>query len=127
MPATTPPRTPDALLREMLESAHAVRDYVVGLSFDQFWDDYKTRDAVAMRLIVLGEAARHIDDKTAAKLPAIPFPDIRATRNRIAHDYSRVNFKIVWEISQSDIPPLIDALENHFTKEPPPTLPPNAG
>ena len=124
MPAT-PPRPPDALLQEMLESAHAVRGYVAGLSFEQFWDDYKTRDAVAMRLIVLGEAARHIDASTAAKLPAIPFPDIRATRNRIAHDYSRVNFKVVWEISQKDIAPLIVALEAYFTKKPP--VSPSAG
>ncbi len=118
MPAI-PPRPPDALLLEMIESAQAVHGYVAGLSFGQFWDDYKTRDAVAMRLIVLGEAARHIDDATAALLPAIPFPDIRATRNRIAHDYSRVNFKVVWEISQKDIPPLITALEAYFAKKPP--------
>jgi uncharacterized protein with HEPN domain len=105
----------------MLESAQAVRGYVAGLSFEQFWDDYKTRDAVAMRLIVLGEASRHIDDATAAKLPTIPFSDIRATRNRIAHDYSKVNFRIVWEISQKDIPPLIAALETHFAPKPPPS------
>lgn len=121
MPATTPPRPPEALLKEMLESAQAVRDYVSGFSFDQFWDDYKTRDAVAMRLIVLGEAARHIDDATVAKLPTIPFSDIRATRNRIAHDYSKVNFRIVWEISQQDISPLIAALEAHFAPNPPPS------
>lgn len=126
MPGTTPPRPPEALLSEMLESAHTVRDYVVGLSFDEFWDDFKTRDAVAMRLIVLGEAARHVDPATVAKLPAIPFADIRATRNRIAHDYSRVNFKIVWEISQADIPPLIAAPEAHFVQHPPPQ-PPSAG
>lgn len=100
MPATSPPQPPEALLTEMLESAQAVRGYVAGLSFDQFRDDNKTRDAVAMRLIVLGEAARQVDDATTAKLPTIPFPDIRATRNRIAHDYSKVNFRIVWEISQ---------------------------
>jgi uncharacterized protein with HEPN domain len=99
MPATTPPRPPEALLRDMLESAQAVRDYVAGFSFDRFWDDFKTRDAVAMRLIVLGEAARRIDAATAAKLPTIPLSDIRSTRNRIAHDYNRVDFRIVWDIS----------------------------
>lgn len=119
MPAPTPPRPPDALLREILESAQTVRGYVAGFSFDRFWDDFKTRDAVAMRLIVLGEAARHIDSDTAANFPTISFPDIRSTRNRIAHDYNHVNFRIVWDISQNDIPPLIAALEAHFAKRPP--------
>ena len=116
MPDAPPPRTPDAPLQEMLESARFVRGYVAGLSFDQFWDDYKTRDAVAMRLISIGEAARHVDDATVAKLPAIPFPDIRAMRNRIAHHYHRVDFKIVWETAHNDIPLLLAALEAHFAK-----------
>ena len=120
MPATTPPRPPEALLKEMIEAAYAVRGYVAGFSFDQFWDDYKTRDAVAMRMIVLGEAARHVDDATAAKLPIIPFSDIRAMRNRIAHDYTKVDFRIVWEISQKDIPPLIIVLEAYFAQKTPP-------
>lgn len=119
MSATTPPRPPEALLKEMLESALMVRGYVAGFSFEQFWEDGKTRDAVGMRLIVLGEAARHIDDATAAKLPAIPFSDIRAMRNRIAHDYDKVNFRIVWDISQNDLLPLIAALEKHLAQHPP--------
>ena len=55
-------------------------------------------------------------DTLLAKLPAIPFPDIRAMRNRIAHHYHRVDFKIVWENAHNDIPPLIAALEAHFAK-----------
>lgn len=125
MPDIPPPQTPDALLQEMLESAHFVRDYVAGMSFDDFWDDYKTRDAVAMRLIAVGEAARYVNDATVAALPAVPFPDIRAMRHRIAHHYRRVDFKIVWETAHDDIPPLIAALEAYFAKKPP--VSPSAG
>lgn len=122
MPDAPPPQTPDALLQEMLESARFVRDYVAGMSFDDFWDDCKTRDAVAMRLIAVGEAARYVDDATAAALPSIPFRDVRSMRNRIAHHYRRVDFKIVWETAHEDIPPLIAALEAHFAKHSPPKL-----
>jgi uncharacterized protein with HEPN domain len=32
-------------------------------------------------------------------------------RNRIAHDYGAVDFKIVWAVTQEEIEPLIAALE----------------
>ena len=39
-------------------------------------------------------------------------------RNRIAHDYGAVDFKIVWVVTQTEIEPLIAALENHFKARP---------
>ena len=52
-----PGKDQQTYVQDMLESARQAADYVRGLSFDQFWDDHKTRDAVAMRLQVVGEAA----------------------------------------------------------------------
>lgn len=118
-----PPKPSSAYLFEMLESARAVSGYVAGFSFEQFWDDYKTRDAVAMRLITVGEAAGKVDEPIVAALPTIPFPKIRATRNRIVHDYGTVDFNVVWKITQEEIPSLVAALEEYFKKNPPPKLP----
>ena len=109
----------------MLESARLVSGYVAGLTFDEFWDSSEKRDAVAMRLIVIGEAAGKVDTATAAVVSTVPFPKISATRNRIVHDYGKVDFTVVWKITQQDTPPLVTALEAYFTENPPPTLPPD--
>jgi uncharacterized protein with HEPN domain len=95
-----------------------LQKYVEGVSFEAFWDDSEKRDAVAMRLSVIGEAARHVTPATASKLPAIPFPAVRGLRNRIAHDYKRVNYRVVWEVTQEDIGPLAVALEKYFAENP---------
>jgi len=87
---------------------------VHGLTFDKFWDDQKTRDAVAMRLHVMGESAKKLKTETAAALGILPVEKIRGMRNRIAHDYGRVNFRIVWKTVREDLPPLIDELERHL-------------
>jgi len=108
--------TQDAYLHDMLESARLVRLYVEGVDYDSFWDDSEKRDAVAMRLAVIGEAARHITRETAAGLKGIPFKDICGMRNRIAHDYGRVDYTVVWQVTQEDIGPLVAALEKHFGK-----------
>jgi uncharacterized protein with HEPN domain len=122
-----PPKPSSAYLFEMLESARIVSGYAAGLTFDDFWDNSEKRDAVAMRLSVIGEAAGKVDTATEAAIPAVPFQKISATRNRIIHDCGKVNFTIVWKITQEEIPSLIAALEEYFTRTPPPPLPPNAG
>jgi uncharacterized protein with HEPN domain len=110
--ATT--KTQAAYLHDMLEAAQLIRDYMAGVSFDAFWHNSEKRDAVSLRISVLGEAAYKIDKMTEAALPTIPFKNIRGMRNRIAHDYGAVDFKIVWTVTQNEIQHLIAGLENHF-------------
>jgi uncharacterized protein with HEPN domain len=98
----------------MLEAARLIESYMVGVTFDQFWRHNEKRDAVALRLSVLGESAHKIDKPTEMALPQVPFKDIRGLRNRIAHDYGAVDFRIVWTITQREIKPLIAALESHL-------------
>jgi uncharacterized protein with HEPN domain len=111
--AKASPKTQDAYLHDMLEAARLIHGYVAGVSFDEFWHNSEKRDAVALRISVLGESAYKIDT-----LPGIPFKSIRGMRNRIAHDYGAVDFKIVWAVTQEEIEPLITALETYFRNRP---------
>jgi uncharacterized protein with HEPN domain len=108
------PKSQDAYLHDMLEAARLIRGYVAGVAFEDFWHNSEKRDAVALRISVLGESAHRIDKTTETALPGIPFKSIRGMRNRIAHDYGAVDFKIVWAVTQTEIEPLIAALEAYF-------------
>ena len=109
-------KTQDAYLYDMLESAKLIHGYMAGISFEEFWHHNEKRDAVALRLSVLGESAHKIEKTTEATLPAIPFKSLRGLRNRIAHDYGAVDFKIVWAVTREEIEPLIAALTAHFNR-----------
>ena len=91
-----------------------IRDYVSGVTFEEFWHNREKRDAVALRISVLGESAHKIHKATEATLPGVPFKSLRGMRNRIARDYGAVDFKIVWAVTQQEIAPLIRALEDYF-------------
>jgi uncharacterized protein with HEPN domain len=108
------PRSQDAYLHDMLEAAKLIRGYMDGVTFEDFWHNSEKRDAVALRMTVIGESAKKIVKVTEAALPSVPFKGIRGMRNRIAHDYGAVDFKIVWAVTQDEIGPLIDALDTHF-------------
>jgi uncharacterized protein with HEPN domain len=111
-------RTQEAYLHDMLEAARLIQGYVAGIAFEDFWHNSEKRDAVALRISVLGESAHKVDRSTEAALPGIPFKGLRGMRNRISHDYGAVDFKIVWAVTQRDIDPLILALEEHFKNHP---------
>ncbi len=114
------PKPQDAYLHDMLEAARLIRGYMADVSFEGFWTNSEKRDAVALRISVLGESAHKIGRTTEAALSGIPFKSIRGMRNRIAHDYGAVDFKIVWTVTQEEIEPLIAALEAYFKQRPRP-------
>ena len=99
------PKSQDAYLHDMLEAVRLIRGYVSGVTFDGFWNNSEKRDAVALRISVLGESAHRIETRTEVALPNIPFKSLRGMRNRIAHDYGAVDFKIVWAVTQQEVEP----------------------
>ena len=101
----------EAYLLDMLESAQHIMRYMEGVAIEEFFADSEKRDAVTLRLSMIGEAARHVTKETEAALASIPFKDIRAMRNRITRDYGRVDCRILWQVTQEDVAPLVAALE----------------
>lgn len=114
--AKASPKSQDAYLHDMREAARLIQGYMTGVTLEEFWQNSEKRDAVALRISVLGEAAHRINRETEAALPTVPFKHIRGMRNRIAHDYGAVDFKIVWAVTQAEIAPLLAALDDYFQR-----------
>jgi uncharacterized protein with HEPN domain len=107
-------KSQDAYLHDMLEAALLIRGYTSGVTFEDFWHNSEKRDAVALRMTVLGESAQRVEKTTETAFAGVPFKAIRGMRNRIAHDYGAVDFKIIWDVTQKEIAPLIAALDAYF-------------
>jgi uncharacterized protein with HEPN domain len=58
----------------------------------------------------VGEAAARLSAETRDHSPQIPWPDIIGLRNRLIHGYDIVDFDILWDIVNDDLPPLIAQL-----------------
>ncbi|MDR1282448.1 MAG: DUF86 domain-containing protein [Opitutaceae bacterium] len=63
----------------MLEAARLILRYVDGVTFEGFWENSEKRDAVSLRLTVIGESAHRISPETEA-------PRLRLTTAR-AHPH----------------------------------------
>jgi uncharacterized protein with HEPN domain len=69
-------------------------------------DDSRTYDAVLHCLTVIGEALGALSDEAYALLPSVPPGLPRAQRNRIVHEYWRVDPEVVWSTIEVALPAL---------------------
>jgi uncharacterized protein with HEPN domain len=97
----------------MLEAARLTTSYVEGMDEAEFLADSRTQQAVAMNLIIIGEAAIRIpqdDPDFLVRHPELPWRQMTGMRNRIAHGYFDANMRVVWETSQAFVPQLLSRL-----------------
>ncbi len=111
-------------LDRMRTAAAQVLDYVANMTREEFLRDGKTQDAVALQLIVVGAAAARIALRDANFVSAQsnwPWLEIRGMRNRIAHDYHRLDQAVMWDTAQSAVPGLLKAIDTilQSPQEPP--------
>ncbi len=103
------------LLRDILDSALAIRAYLQGVTRDQFMENEEKQDAVLRRFEIIGEAASRLAPETQARFKNLPFRSMRGMRNIIAHDYGVVDLDQVWTTASRDLDELIETLENYFS------------
>jgi uncharacterized protein with HEPN domain len=103
-------RDPQFLL-DMLQSAELIASYTEQISKDEFIQNVQLQDAVIRRLLVIAEAARRVSETTRQERFNISWAEINGMRNRLVHEYDDVDFDIVWNVIQNEIPSLITALK----------------
>jgi uncharacterized protein with HEPN domain len=95
----------------MLQSAELIAGYTDQVSKDDFVKNVQLQDAVIRRLMVIAEAARRVSETTRQERFDISWSEINGMRNRLVHEYDDVDFDIVWDVVQNEIPSLIMALK----------------
>ena len=67
--------------------------------------------ALVRLLEIIGEAASGISSEFREKYPNISWRQMTTMRNRLIHGYFEVNMDIVWMTVTTELPPLIEQLQ----------------
>ena len=94
------------LLLKIFDEANIIADLIEGFDCETFLADEKTKRAVSMTLINIGELVKLVSDKLKQDNLSIPWRSIAGLRDVAAHGYMTLRMEDIWETVSVDVPVL---------------------
>lgn len=110
-------RRDDAYLLDILIAARKAIQFVEGIDRKQFEENELVQNAVMRPLEIIGEASAKISKDFRKSHTEIPWNEMVGLRNRLIHEYFRIDYGAVWDTIQKDLPNLIEIIEPLVPKE----------
>lgn len=85
------------------------------MTIDSFSNDYEEfsnnsiyQNATALCVLQIGELTTHFSEEFKVKYNKLPWHQMKAMRNVVAHNYGNIDTQLLWETLNNDIPELKD-------------------
>jgi uncharacterized protein with HEPN domain len=112
-------RSQAKLLHDALSAGREIQEYTAGASYDQLLTDRSLQLILERLFEIVGEAISKADANDPSLREVLPdVRDIVGTRNRIAHGYWEVSYRVLWDAANQEIPALCDAVERMLEEGP---------
>lgn len=98
-------------LWDMLDAARTICDFVAGADREGYLGNRMMQLAVERCVQAIGEGARRVSEEFKAAHPEIPWQQIVAQRNVLAHEYGAISQERMWALVSTHIPGLVDKLK----------------
>lgn len=116
-------RSWELFLWDMLEAARKVIRYTSAGEVGAFVANEMAYDATLRNLEILGEAAKKIPEEIRQRYPQVDWRGVAGLRDILAHAYFALDDATLWQIVQSDVPKLLDVLDQIENELPPQSSP----
>jgi uncharacterized protein with HEPN domain len=108
---------PTLRIHDVLREIEVLHDIEKRYDLKVFRASPIARRATAFAIQTISEAVRHIPDDWLDDYPGEPWAEIRATGNKMRHEYFRIEDAILWEVVTRDSYNLktvmLDMLKHH--------------
>jgi uncharacterized protein with HEPN domain len=101
-------------LKDIVSAIESIEKFVEGMSLDDLINDDKKSSAVVRKFEVIGEVTKHIPDRLREKHPDIQWKKMAGMRDRLIHAYLGVDYKLLWNAINIEIPELKIKLQKIF-------------
>ncbi|HEV7348431.1 DUF86 domain-containing protein [Telluribacter sp.] len=104
----------------MLESIGKIEIYAAGFTTPEmlfYANDQLHFNASLLLLLNIGEQSNKLSAELRRKHSLLPFQEIRNLRNRIAHDYTGIDYEMVFDIIKERVPAFKLQLMSLLTNE----------
>ena len=103
-----------SIIKHILDYCVDIEETVTrfGNDYAIFSTDKAYRNACALCILQIGELVGHLSDDFKHAHHDIPWSNIKAMRNIVAHAYGSIRMETTWETIQDDIPYLKNYCQN---------------
>jgi len=102
------------ILDKILKETVVITDMIVDYDCDTFVSDEKTKRAVCMTLINIGELVKLLSLDFKQANPVVSWRSISGLRDVTAHGYQTLRMEDIWETVAVDIPVLQKQIKEMF-------------
>lgn len=99
-------RRDDERLEDILEAVETARRFASGRSRSDLDRDELLAAGLVHMIVVIGEAAAAVSERTRKRLPDLPWRGMIGMRNAVIHAYWRVDLDALWRTVEHDLPEL---------------------
>lgn len=103
-------------LQDILDATARIRHHAAGAIEAEFIAGSTPFDAVAMNILVIGESVVHLPTELKAGESEMPWKQIIASRNLIAHGYPELDADVIWMIITTRLDELDEATRRMIAK-----------
>ncbi len=91
-------------LSHILESIERIYTYLGDMSQEQFLNNSLVQDACIRQLEIIGEAVKNISPDIRNRHNELPWQDIAGMRDKLIHHYFGIDYELVWNTINEDLP-----------------------
>lgn len=96
------------VLKHMVKYCDQIEETVLRFQkdFAVFAKDHIYQNAVALCVLQIGELTTKLTEEFKQTYTGMPWNQIKAMRNIVAHNYGSIDAEILWETIENDVPQL---------------------
>lgn len=99
----------------IIDSISNVEDIMLNISFDEFNLNLEKKLAIERLIEIIGEASNYVSIETRLEhSQLIPWGKMIGTRNFISHEYGKINYELIYQITIEDLPKIKPELEKIY-------------
>jgi len=82
-----------------------------GKTLNQLLADWQATAALERFIEIVGEGVKRLPMDLRMRHPSVPWKEIAGTRDHLSHGYDDVDYQVLWDAVQEDVPALLAAIE----------------
>ncbi len=100
------------IISKIFKEIEVIEDLIIGYDLEKFSSDERTKRAVCMTIMNIGELTKSLTEDFRNTYSSIPWKSIAGMRDITAHKYQTLKMGDVWVTIVNDIPKLKDQLND---------------